>query len=78
VHQGTFHVVAHGVGHNRCEQVRRSAHAGVGLERSVPITPSNVLPSSGPYNLPSRLSQRSVFEQHDDHMIQGVLAGGRT
>src|SRR6478672_1656453 len=34
-----------------------SAHDGIGLESSFPITPSNVLPSSGPYNLPSRLSR---------------------
>ena len=25
-----------------------SAHSGIGFDRSLPITPSNVLPSSGP------------------------------
>ena len=33
-----------------------SAHSGIGLLRSLPITPSNVLPSSAPYRCPKRLS----------------------
>ena len=33
-----------------------SAHSGIGFERFLPITPSNVLPSSGPYRCPSTLS----------------------
>src|SRR5207344_440021 len=33
-----------------------SAHAGIGLLRSLPMTPSNSLPSSGPYRWPSTLS----------------------
>src|SRR6478672_2921705 len=34
-----------------------SAHSGIGLLRFFPITPSNVLPSSGPYRWPSTLSK---------------------
>jgi hypothetical protein len=33
-----------------------SAHSGMGLLSSFPTTPSNVLPSSGPYRRPRRLS----------------------
>ena len=33
-----------------------SAHSGIGFDRSLPMTPSNVLPSSGPYRWPSTLS----------------------
>jgi len=33
-----------------------SAHSGIGLVRSLPSTPSNALPSSGPYRRPSTLS----------------------
>ena len=33
-----------------------SAHSGIGLVRSLPITPSKVLPSPGPYRRPSTLS----------------------
>src|SRR6185437_16874843 len=34
-----------------------SAHAGIGLLRSLPTTPSKVLPSPGPYRCPSTLSR---------------------
>src|SRR4249919_4342207 len=34
-----------------------SAHAGIGLLRSLPITPSKFLPSPGPYRCPSTLSR---------------------
>src|SRR5215831_12414549 len=34
-----------------------SAHAGMGLLRSLPITPSKFLPSPGPYRCPSTLSR---------------------
>ena len=33
-----------------------SAHSGIGFDRFLPITPSKVLPSSGPYRWPSTLS----------------------
>ena len=33
-----------------------SAHSGIGFDRSLPITPSKVLPSPGPYRRPSTLS----------------------
>ena len=33
-----------------------SAHSGIGFDKPLPITPSNVLPSSGPYNRPRTLS----------------------
>ena len=33
-----------------------SAHSGIGFFRFLPITPSKVLPSSGPYRWPSILS----------------------
>ncbi len=51
-----------------------SAHSGIGFVRSFPITPSNVLPSSGPYRRPSTLSSRSVLEQHHNDMIHRMTS----
>ena len=52
-----------------------SAHSGIGLLSSFPITPVERLAVSGAVQVPEHVVEGTVLEQHHDDVVERVGAG---